>query len=244
MAEKEFRTWVIDMREFNALEGYPEPKNLRVVGPNIRTIHNRIVASYRDHRYYDGDRNDGYGGFKYDSRWVPIAANMCKEYGLQETSAVLQIGCEKGFLLHDFHQLHPNMNIRGTDISRYAIENAMESVKSFIQEAPFTKLPFDDNEFDFVIAIGVVYTMNLADAIACLKEIQRVGKGKSFITLAAYRTEEEKKLFEWWTLLGATCLHELEWVEVLKHVGYTGDYKFTTARSLHLTMGSDEKRHA
>ncbi len=222
------------MREVNTLKGYPEPKEPRYVSPNIRTIKNRIIASYRDKRYYDGDRNNGYGGFKYDGRWVPIAQNMYKEYGLQEDYAVLQVGCEKGFLLHDFHQLYPGMKVRGTDISDYAIEHAMEDVKLFIQKAPFTELPFEDNEFDLVIAIGVVYTLNLADAIKCLKEIQRVSKGKSFITLAAYRTEEEKSLFEWWTLLGTTILHEEEWSEVLRHVSYTGDYKFTTARSLNL----------
>ena len=38
----------------------------------------------------------------------------------------------------------------------YAIETAMPSVKSCIQKAPFTELPFADNEFDFVIAIGPV----------------------------------------------------------------------------------------
>ncbi len=222
------------MREFNALEGYPEPKEPRVVGPNIRTIYNRITAAYRDKEYYDGDRNNGYGGFRYDGRWASVAQNMFKEYGLTEHCAVLQIGCEKGFLLHDFNQLYPNMKIRGTDISSYAIDNAMPSVKPFITKASFTRLPFNDQEFDLVIAIGVVYTMNLADAIECLKEIQRVGKGKSFITLAAYRTEEELKLFRWWTVLGTTVLHEDEWVEVLKHIGYTGDYKFQNAKSLKL----------
>jgi len=222
------------MREFDALKGYPEPKQPRVVGPTIRTIHNRIRATYRDREYYDGDRNNGYGGFKYDGRWVAVAQNMAKEYGLSESSAVLQLGCEKGFLLHDFHQLYPAMKVRGTDISAYALENAMPLIKPFVQQAAFTKLPFADGEFDFVMAMGVVYTLNLADAMQCLREIQRVGKGKSFVTLAAYRTEEEFQLFRWWTVLGTTVLHEDEWVEVLKHVGYTGDYKFQTARSLKL----------
>ena len=222
------------MREFNALKGYPEPKHPRYVSSNLRTTKNRIIASYRGREYYDGDRTNGYGGFKYDGRWLPIAKNMCKEYGLNEKSAVLQVGCEKGFLLHDFHQIYPNMEIRGTDISDYAIENAMSSIKDFIKKAPFTKLPFKDNEFDFVIAIGVVYTLNLADAIKCLKEIQRVGKGKSFITLGAYKTEEEHRLLSYWTVLGSTILHEDDWIEVLNHVNYTGDYKFTTARSLNL----------
>jgi ubiquinone/menaquinone biosynthesis C-methylase UbiE len=230
---------VISMREFNALGEYPQPKNPRYVGPNIRTIKNRINASYRDARYYDGDRNDGYGGFKYDGRWKEVAKLMAKEYWLDDNSAVLQIGCEKGFLLHDFHELFPKMKIRGTEISDYAIENAMPDIKTYLVKSRFEKLPFNDREFDFVIAIGVVYTLNLADAISCLKEIQRVGKGKSFITLGAYATPEEKKLFEYWTLLGTTVLHVDEWREVLKHVGYTGDYKFTTAKTLNLVEKKD-----
>jgi len=227
------------MREFNALKGYPEPKEPRHVGPNVRTIKNRIIASYRDRAYYDGDRNNGYGGFKYDGRWLPIARDMCQEYRLKADCAVLQVGCEKGFLLHDFRQLYPDMKIRGTDISDYAIEHALEDVKPFIQKASFTELPFEDNEFDLVIAIAVVYTMNLAGAIQCLKEIQRVSKGKSFVTLGAYRTEEEKRLLEWWTVLGTIILREDDWPVVLKHAGYTGDYKFTTARSLNLIGNKD-----
>ena len=207
------------------------------MGPEVRTIENRIIAAYRDEEYYDGDRNNGYGGFKYDGRWVPIARNMYSEYGLGEGSAVLQVGCEKGFLLHDFLGQYPGIKVHGTEVSAYAITHSMESVKPFIQQAPFTQLPFSDDMFELVIAIGVVYTLTLADAIQALKEIERVCRGKSFVTLAAYRTEEEKKLFEWWTVLGATLLHEDDWVRVLEHAGYTGDYKFTTARSLRLVMG-------
>jgi ubiquinone/menaquinone biosynthesis C-methylase UbiE len=222
------------MREFNPLTGYPEPKHPRVVGSDIRTIENRIIATYRGEEYYDGDRNNGYGGFRYDGRWAPIAKDMYGEYGLQNDSAVLQVGCEKGFLLHDFIDQYSGLKVRGTDISAYAIEHSMESVKPLISNAPFTQLPYEDNEFDLVVAIGVVYTLNLADAMQCLKEIERVSKGASFVTLAAYRTEEEKMLWEWWTVLGATLLHEDEWVRVMQHAGYTGDYKFTTARSLKL----------
>ena len=223
------------MREFDALKGYPTPKQKRYVGQNVRSIKNKITASYRDEKYYDGNRVNGYGGFRYDGRWVPIAENMHKEYKLKKGDTMLQIGCEKGFLLYDFHQSYPDLEVCGTDISDYAIEHAMEEIRPFIRKAPFTELPFEDNKFDLIIAIGVVYTLNLACVIKCLKEIQRTGKGKSFITLAAYRTEEERKLLEWWTLLGTTILHEDEWVEVLEHARYTGDYKFTTARSLNLT---------
>ena len=222
------------MREFDALSGYPEPKQPRLVSQNLRTIQHRIIASYRGKDLYDGDRNYGYGGFHYDGRWLPIAKNMCIEYGLSFHSAVLQIGCDKGFLLNDFQLLQPGIKVRGTEISDYAIENAMESVKKFIQKASFIDLPFNNGEFDFVIAIGPVYTLNLGDAIKCLKEIQRVSRGKSFITLGSYTNKEELHLFRDWTLLGTTILHEQEWIEVMKHAGYSGDYKFTGAKSLNL----------
>ena len=221
------------MREFNALKDYPQPKE-RVVGPNIRTTKNRIIAAYRGKEYYDGDRKNGYGGFKYDGRWKTIVDFMCQEYKLNQDSSVLVVGCEKGFILHDFHEKFPKMKVRGVDISKYAIENAMPSIKQYVQEAPFTKLPFKDHEFDFVIAIGVVYTLNLADAMKCLKEIQRVGKGKSFLTLGAYKDPVGERLFRYWTLLGSTILHVDDWKEVLQESGYTGDYFFSTAEYLNL----------
>ena len=222
------------MREFDALIGYPEPNEPRYVHPKLRTIHNRIIASYRDNEFYDGDRNSGYGGLMNDGRWAPIARNVLRDYALEARSSVLQIGCDKGFLLHELLQLCPAMTLKGTEISDYAIEYAMPSVKHLIQKASFSELPFPNGEFDFIIAIGPVYTLNLPDAIKCLKEIQRVGCGRSFITLGAYETEEELRLFRYWTLLGCTVLTKLDWIEVLKHVGYTGDYKFNTAQSLNL----------
>ncbi len=202
--------------------------------PKIRTIQNRIVASYRGEAFYDGDRNDGYGGFNYDGRWAPIARNIMETYSLDGQSKILQVGSDKGFLLHEFLQISPTIQVRGTELSDYAIQNTMPSVKPFVQKASFTELPFADDEFDFIIAIGPVYSLNLPDAIKCLKEIQRTGKGKSFITLGAYETEEDFRLFRYWTLLGSTILSKDDWVEVLTHVGYTGDYKFNTAKSLNL----------
>ena len=68
------------------------------------------------------------------------------------------------------------MKVRGVEVSDYAVAESMPLVKPYIVKSDFTKLPFENREFDFVIAIGVVYTLNLRDAISCLKEIQRVGR--------------------------------------------------------------------
>lgn len=222
------------MQEFNLLAGYPASGAPRYVGPGVRTIVNKITASYRDKRYYDGTRSDGYGGFNYDGRWQPIARLVIDRYHLTNTSSILQIGPEKGFLLHDLSELNPKVKLTGYENSEYAIDNAMPSIKNQMIHGRYEKLPFEDQAFDLVIAIGVVYTLNLADAMACLKEIERVGKGKSFITLGAFYDEESERKFRWWSLLGSTILHTDDWISVLNHIGYRGDYSFVTSKSLNL----------
>lgn len=227
------------MNEYDVLSGYPEPKKRRRVGPSTRTIENRIIASYRGSEFYDGIRNNGYGGYINDGRWINVAKNMIERYRLNKKSSVLQIGCDKGFLIEAFHELLPEMKICGTDVSEYAINSASSRVKKFLQINSFTELPFDDRSFDLVIAIGPVYALNLGDAIRCLKEIIRVANGSTFITLGAYDGEDDFRLFRYWTLLGTTILQKSEWLKVLEHVNYSGDYKFNTAKSLGLVSENE-----
>lgn len=223
------------MREFNLLQNYSSLK-LRFVSKNLRTIKNRIIASYKGKEFYDGDRNNGYGGYKYDGRWTKVASDIFRIYKLNNKAKILQIGSDKGFLLNDIKLIKPFSTVRGVENSSYAISKTLPKVKKFIIKSDFTKLPFKNNYFDFVIAIGPIYTLNLSDAIKCLKEIKRVGMGKSFITLGSYDTIAEFNLFRYWTLLGCTILSKSEWVEVLKHCKYTGDYMFNTSKSLNLKI--------
>ena len=124
------------------------------------------------------------------------------------------------------------IKIVGLDMSKYAIQNSLKSVRNYLINGNYTKLSFRKNEFDFVIALGVVYSLNLSDAISCLKEIVRVSKNKSFINLSSYKTKRDYWLFKNWTLLGTTLLTENEWRIVLKHVNYKGDYYFTNSETL------------
>ena len=228
------------MREFNLLSDYPKPDKPRYVGSNFRTIKNRIIASYRDKNLYDGSRDNGYGGYKYDGRWIKVAKKICLEYGLNDSSKFLHIGCEKGFLLNDLKNLFKDMNIFGVEISEYAVNNSMETVRSNIIQSNYLELEmFEDNYFDFVYAAGVVYSFNVSDAIKCLKEINRITKKQSFITLASYTDIEDYWLFKNWTLLGSTILLKDEWRTLLSHTGYKGDYYFTNAETLNLVKEED-----
>jgi len=223
------------LREFNLLGDYPKPKEPRYVGSNLRTIEHKIVASYRDKDFFDGHRNYGYGGFKYDGRWKKVADNICKEYEINNDSSFLQIGCEKGFLLKDIKSKFPNMKIEGLETSKYALSNSIEEAKNNIKYTEnYLKLDYKNNQFDFLLALGIVYCQSISDSIKILKEIQRVGKGKSFITLASFEDINDYWLFKQWSLLGVTILRKEEWIEILKHTKYEGDYSFTNAKLLNL----------
>lgn len=219
------------MREFNAFQGYPEPSEPRLVAPDLRKIENRIIASYRGFEFYDGDRINGYGGMKDDGRWEKIALNLIEDYGLNPGDKVLQINSHKGFLLRELAK--HGMKIEGVENSDYAISTAVVPTK----KSEFTKLPFLENVFDLVICASPAYSENLAGCIKVLKEVQRVGRGKSFVTLAAYENEEDIEglmLLRYWFILGTTILTKADWIAVMQHAEYTGDYRFDTAQYLNL----------
>ena len=79
------------MQEFNLLEEYPVLDKPRYISEDQRTIDHRIISSARGKDFFDGDRNFGYGGFKYDGRWKIIAEKIIKRYGSNKKSKILQI---------------------------------------------------------------------------------------------------------------------------------------------------------
>ena len=212
--------------------GYFDPNTRRQVPK--RTLSNKIAAWRLDESYYDGKRENGYGGFDYDGRWLSLIPKLVERYGINGDSRVLEVGCKKGFFLHDLKEVVPGIVVEGVENHPYPIKSAIETVKSDLRVCPYQDLPFEDNTFDFVMAFSSVYMLSLGDVIRALQEIERVSRGASYVTLGAYHTPEEKDKFLDWTLIGTTVLHVDEWLELFEAVGYSGDYYFTTAQSLNL----------
>lgn len=212
-------------KEIDLLVNYPQTKrNVKERGIE-KTEEDRAVARKFGKEFFDGDRKHGYGGFSYISRfWQPVIPTFQKYWGLSSNTYVLDIGCAKGFMLYDMVQLIPGITVRGIDISEYAIENAKEEVKDFLSVANAKQLPFDDNSFDIVISINTVHNLAVEDLAVALQEIERVSRGKSFITVDAYRTDEEKQRMFSWNLTAKTIMSVDEWVSFFDDVGYTGDY--------------------
>lgn len=223
------------MEEYNI--GYFSSNVERKMKPGVRTLKQRMIAFELDREYYDGARENGYGGFNYDGRWKTLLPPIIARYGLTGESAVLDVGCKKGFFLRDLKACVEGITVKGVENHPYPVDNGLTDVRGDMQVADYEKLPFPDDSFDFVMAFSSIYMLNLRGVIRALREIQRVGKGRSYVTLGAYRSAEERELFMNWTLLGTTILHVDEWREVFSYTGYTGDYFFTTASALNLQWG-------
>jgi ubiquinone/menaquinone biosynthesis C-methylase UbiE len=185
----------------------------------------RIAKRY-DKDYWDGDRRTGYGGFKYDGRWEPVARQLIDHYGLRDGAKILDVGCGKGFLLYELKKLLPNATVKGFDISRYAIDNAKEEIKKdiFMHKAQ-DKYPFKDKEFDLVISLNTLHNLLINDFKSAIQEIERVGKNK-FVVVEGYRNEQELFNLQCWVLTGQQFLTPEEWIWLFKEFGYTGDYEF------------------
>lgn len=175
--------------------------------------------------YFDGDRLYGYGGYHYHPRfWTNTVKRFHEHYGLAKHASVLDVGCAKGFMLYDFKRLYPDLNVQGLDISQYAYEHAMPEVKPFIKVGDARKLPFADESFDLAISINTVSNLPLKECKQAIQEIQRVSRGHSFITVHAWRTNEERERLSKWNITAQTTMHVDEWKALFKEVRYTGDY--------------------
>ena len=199
----------------------------------IRKLKNKFIAWKQDKEYYDGDRNNGYGGYSYDGRWLLLLPRFIKRYNLNNSSKILDLGCKKGFIMKDLKILLPNAKVYGIEDHIYPIKNAEKEIKKKIIFSNYYDIPFKKNYFDLVIGFSSIYKYNFFDVIRTIKEIDRVSK-KSFITVASYSSQKEKKIFDKWTLLGTTILHKKDWLELFKLTHYRGDFYFTSSKSLNL----------
>jgi ubiquinone/menaquinone biosynthesis C-methylase UbiE len=173
--------------------------------------------------YWDGERQFGYGGMHYDGRWRPVAEEMAAHYGLKAGDRILDVGCGKGFLLYEFTQAVPGIEVTGLDISEYGIANAKEEVQSNLKIGDCTQLSFETGSFDFVYSINTFHNLYNFELMAALKEMQRVGNGQRYICIESYRNEQEKANLLYWQLTCETFFTPEEWRWFYDQAGYDGD---------------------
>lgn len=178
--------------------------------------------------YWDGDRKYGYGGYKYDGRWKSVAEAMVEYYGLNSHNNILDIGCGKGHLLYEFSNIFPEINICGSDISEYVVDNAKRTLQSCWFEESCIDIGIPNNQVDFTYSINVFHNLNYRDLKQALHEMVRVTKpdGNSYICVESYRNEEELTNLQCWQLTCLSYYSPDDWLQIYEDCGYKGDCEF------------------
>jgi len=219
------------MAEINLMDQYPRSKRpIEERGKSITENHRKIARRFGKD-FFDGERLYGYGGYSYHPRfWQDTVKRFRDHYQLNTEARILDVGCGKGFMLHDFKLIMEHCSVDGIDISEYAINNSIESVKPYLRVGNAKNLPYPDNSFDLVISINTVHNLPLEECKQSLQEIERVSKSNSFIMVDAWRNEQEKEQMLKWNLTALTYMHVNEWTGLFSEVGYTGDYYWFIAQ--------------
>jgi len=211
--------------EINLLRNYPKSK--RNLDERVSEKSPEIIKIAREFgkEFFDGDRKFGYGGLKYNPKyWTNVVKDFVDYYKIKPEAKILDVGCAKGYMLYDFKRQYPGLELHGVDISEYAIKNCHPEVKDNLQVGKAENLKFEDNYFDLVISINTVHNLELKDCEASIKEISRVSKANSFITVDAYNSDEEKERMFKWNLTAKTIMSINDWKDIFKNIGYNGDF--------------------
>jgi len=184
------------------------------------------IAKKWGKEYWDGPRQYSYGGYKYDGRWLPIAKDIARHYGLKAGDRVLDVGYGKAFLLYELTRAVPGLAVSGVDISAYGIAHAKEEVRPYLKEGACTCLPFDSGSFDFVFSINTFHNLTIDALKPAIQEVERVGRDKKWICVESYRNEREKANLLYWQLTCMSFHTPEEWRWLYREWGYTGDYGF------------------
>lgn len=212
-------------KEIDLLANYPKAKRNVESRGQEKTDEDRKIAREFGEEFFDGDRKHGYGGFSYNPRfWAPVVPAFEKHFLLSSETRLLDVGCAKGFMLHDIAAAISGITVTGVDISEYAVKHAIDSMLPNVHVADARELPFEDSSFDVVISINTIHNLEKDDLAQALLEIERVSRGKSFVTVDAYNTEEERDRMMAWNLTAKTIMSSKEWISFFDEVGYSGDY--------------------
>ena len=145
------------------------------------------------YHYWDGSRKINYGGYKYiQGRWYPVIKKMIKFYNLKKNCKILDVGCGKGFFLKDFKDILPSSEVRGIDISKYAIKNSHPKVKKNLKIGNASNLPWPKKYFDLVVSFNTLHNLYTYELEQSLLEISRVSKRKSYICVESTGMKKKK----------------------------------------------------
>jgi SAM-dependent methyltransferase len=214
------------MREIDLLRHCPRVRR-KLEKPRSVAAANREAALRFGVEYFDGRREQGYGGYRYDGRWVPIARDSVAHFGLKAGDRVLDVGCAKGFLVRDLMAVCPGLRVYGLDISEYALTHCEPEIAGRLVRGTADQLPFASGAFQAVLCVNVIHNLERERCVAALRELERLAPARGYVRVDAYRTEAERQIFLGWVLTAVTFLRPDDWRALMAEAGYAGDYSWT-----------------
>ena len=215
------------MPEIDLLRRLPRARRNLQKRAEAQTAANIALAREYGETYFDGARELGYGGYRYDGRWLPVAEDIVRHFGLRSGHRVLDVGCAKGFLVKDLLTVCPGLQAFGLDISSYGLGHAERDAVGRLVLGSAERLPFRDGGFDAVISINTIHNLERADAVRAVREIERLAPGRGFIQVDSYRTPEQREVFLSWVLTAKFHDYPDGWTALFGEAGYTGDWYWT-----------------
>ena len=95
------------------------------------------------------------------------------------------------------------------------------------------KLPYKDNEFDLVICINTLNEISESLLPNAIKEIERVKKSYSYITISGFRNVRDYDKHHAWNTSAVSFFSTNEWKKILMNSSYSGDYSFVDMEGMH-----------
>ena len=162
-------------------------------GASQRYKHNAGYSEYKRWCRHEGVNSSG-------EYWKDKAIELVEKFDLKGKKT-LELGCAKGFLVHDMLEL--GVNAFGLDVSEYA-RNCAEDEKTkqriFLGDAREMVKTFKDKEFDFVFSLKFLECIHEQSLELLNKQLTRISK-EQYHEFAGngneYYTDENiiKKLF-------------------------------------------------
>ena len=215
------------MAEVDLLRSLPRTKRnieKRAGGKDETVV---AIAKQFGEMYWDGPREYGYGGYRYDGRWRAVARDIISHFSLRPGMRVLDVGCGKGFLVKDLMLECPGLEAFGLDVSLYALMRCEGDVVGRLHLGSAEKLPFPDGSFDCVLSLNTIHNLPRPRAVRAMREIRRLSGDRAFVQVDSYHTPQQKAVFESWVLTAEFHDYPSGWIELFAEAGYAGDYCWT-----------------
>ena len=114
-----------------------------------------------------------------------LCLGLIKEIVKKNNLAILDIGCALGDFTTMVHYLNPTNKIYGIDISQRAVDYVSGKypwLQAKVGALP--AIPFSDESFDLVVALEVLYYLNVKEREKAVRDIKRVLKDGGYLFLS------------------------------------------------------------